>query len=86
WDEWKKGESNEARLAFDADQLDMILELRHLEFAGNSQATDWLFYAQKRLKTKEGQKLAANIMAADPNRWWFERNEAYWVLNSETMA
>lgn len=79
WREWKKGESLEARLAADADQLDMILELRRLEELGSEQARDWLFYAHKRLKTEEGKKLYDEISSADPSGWWFIRREEYWV-------
>ena len=77
--EWRDGRSLEARLAADADQLDMILELRRLETLGSAQAKDWLFYAQKRLKTEEGRKLFEEIIQADPTGWWFEKREDYWV-------
>ena len=79
WQQWRQGESLEARLAADADQLDMILELRRLETLGSEQAKDWLFYAHKRLKTEEGKKLHDEIVGADPAGWWFERREEYWV-------
>ena len=79
WAEWREGKTLEARLAADADQLDMILELRRLKTLGSEQADDWLFYAHKRLKTEEGKKLFQEIVTADPTRWWFERREEYWV-------
>lgn len=79
WAEWKAGETLEARLAADADQLDMIIELRRLESLGNPQAADWLYYAQKRLKTEEGLRLYQEVVATDPTRWWFEKRDDYWV-------
>ena len=79
WEEWREGRTLEARLAADADQLDMVLELRRLKTLGSDQAEDWLFYAQKRLKTDEGRKLFEEIVQTDPTRWWFERREEYWV-------
>ena len=79
WQEWRAGETLEARLAADADQLDMILELRRLQTLGSAQAREWLHYAQKRLKTPEGQALFEEISQADPERWWFERRDDYWV-------
>ena len=79
WQEWRAGETLEARLAADADQLDMALELRRLQTLGSAQARDWLHYAQKRLKTPEGRALFEEIIQADPERWWFERREDYWV-------
>ncbi|MDL2260443.1 HD domain-containing protein [Deltaproteobacteria bacterium OttesenSCG-928-K17] len=79
WTEWRDGGSLEAKLAADADQLDMILELRRLETLGSQQAKDWLFYAHKRLKTEEGRQLFDEIVKADPTAWWFEKREDYWV-------
>jgi len=79
WREWRTGETLEARLAADADQLDMVLELRRLQTLGSTQARDWLHYAQKRLKTPEGRALFEEIVRTDPERWWFERREDYWV-------
>jgi len=79
WEEWRRCESLEARLAADADQLDMILELRRLETLGSEQARDWLFYAHKRLKTDEGRQLFEEITGSDPTRWWFEKKDEYWV-------
>lgn len=79
WDEWHEGQTLEAALAADADQLDMILELRRLNTLGSQQAEDWLYYAQKRLKTDEGRQLFEEIVQTDPSRWWFERREEYWV-------
>ena len=79
WREWKACETIEARLAADADQLDMIVELRRLETLGSSQASDWLFYARKRLKTDEGRQLFEEITKTDPTHWWFEKREDYWV-------
>ncbi|MDR0621095.1 MAG: HD domain-containing protein [Deltaproteobacteria bacterium] len=78
-EEWLNGESLEARLAADADQLDMILELRLLQAHGHDPAGDWLGYATKRLKTPEGQKLCQEILASGPDDWWFERDDALWV-------
>jgi putative hydrolase of HD superfamily len=77
--EWCAKESLEANLAADADQLDMMLELRRLSVHGWNQAEDWLFYAQKRLLTKEGLQLAEELKQADPDHWWFERKDELWV-------
>jgi putative hydrolase of HD superfamily len=79
WREWRAGETLEAKLAADADQLDMILELRRLHPLGSAQALDWLHYARKRLNTREGLALFEEIIHTDPERWWFERREDYWV-------
>ena len=81
WAEWRAGKTLEAQLAIDADQLDMIIELRRLEHLGNTGARDWLFYAEKRLKTEEGRKLYQTIVTTDPTQWWFEKRDDYWVHN-----
>jgi putative hydrolase of HD superfamily len=78
-DEWLEGRSLEANLAADADQLDMILELKRLLEHGWRQAGDWLEYAPKRLRTEEGQRLCREILAAGPDDWWFERRDDLWV-------
>ena len=52
WAEFRAGESLEAQLAHDADQLDMIGELKEKQDLGNQYAKAWLFYAEKRLKTR----------------------------------
>ncbi|MDR2387494.1 MAG: HD domain-containing protein [Deltaproteobacteria bacterium] len=78
-DEWLKGQSPEAQLAADADQLDMILELRRLSQHGWKQADQWLSYATQRLKTPEGQALGQEILSTGPDDWWFERRDQLWI-------
>ncbi|MDR1487305.1 MAG: HD domain-containing protein [Deltaproteobacteria bacterium] len=82
--EWLESESLEAKLASDADQLDMMIELRRLSAHGWNQAGEWLVYAEKRLKTREGQALAKEILSSDPDGWWFERRDELWV-NPKTV-
>jgi putative hydrolase of HD superfamily len=78
-DEWLAGESVEAKLARDADQLDMMLELKRLNSFGWRQAGEWLSYAEKRLITPEAIKLAQELKKSDPDGWWFEPREELWV-------
>jgi putative hydrolases of HD superfamily len=77
--EFNNGESIEARIAKDADQLDLILELKGQEDLGNRYATEWLHYATKRLSTKNGQKMAREIIKTDSTDWWFEKKTELWV-------
>jgi putative hydrolase of HD superfamily len=77
--EWEEGRSLEAQLAGDADQLDMMLELRRLAVHGWRQAEDWLFYAEKRLQTAAAKNLARELAQADPDHWWFEKKEELWI-------
>jgi putative hydrolase of HD superfamily len=78
-DEFNTSDSLEARLSKDADQLDLILELKQELDSGNPNSRDWLFFAVKRLLTKNAQKLAEEILKADSAGWWFEKKTEWWV-------
>ena len=80
-DEFMAGETPEARLAYDADQLDMILELKEKKDLGNQYADAWLYYANKRLKTDAGRRLYKAVLNTDWTHWWFDREEHLWVRN-----
>ena len=60
-DEFNVAETIEARIARDADQLDLMMELKEQKDLGNRYAIDWLFYAEKRLLTESGKKMADEI-------------------------
>jgi putative hydrolase of HD superfamily len=77
--EFRTGVSLEAQLAHDADQLDMIGELKEKQDLGNQYAKAWLFYAEKRLKTTAGRHLCKAIQKTDWTNWWFHRKEHLWV-------
>jgi putative hydrolases of HD superfamily len=78
-DEFNRAETSEARIARDADQLDLMLELKEEKDLGNRYATDWLFYAEKRLLTEGGRKLADELLKTDSTDWWFEKKTELWV-------
>jgi putative hydrolase of HD superfamily len=78
-DEFNRAESLEARIAKDADQLDLMMELKQHQDLGNHYAADWLFYAEKRLLTPHGRKMAATILQTDSTDWWFEKKTDLWV-------
>ena len=77
--EFNGGETREAALANDADQLDLILMLKEQQDLGNKYATEWIDFALKRLKTESGQKVADQILKTDWTRWWFEDKSDWWV-------
>jgi putative hydrolase of HD superfamily len=77
--EFKGGETREAQLARDADQLDLILELKEHQDLGNRYAKDWIHFALKRLKTELGKRLAAQILETDSTAWWFEGKDHWWT-------
>ena len=78
WDEQDRDESTEARLAADADQIDLILNLVEERNLGNRYAEKWLEAALKRLRTEAGQTLAAEIVRGDHTDWWFKGPDADW--------
>lgn len=81
WDEQEEGESREARLAKDADQIDLILNLVEQKSLGNPYASKWLTSAMLRLHTEEGKRLAESIVDTDPADWWFRGPDSDWWVN-----
>ncbi len=77
--EFERGETREALLTRDADQLDLILGLKEHQDLGNRYAEDWIHFALKRLKTELGKKLAAQILKTDSSAWWFEGKDHWWT-------
>lgn len=80
YDELEGSSSQEALLAGDADQLDLILNLKEQQDLGNRYAAKWLEYAVLRLRTRQGQELGQMILKADHTQWWFAaRHRSWWV-------
>ena len=77
--DFNQGESIEARMANDADQLDLILELKEQQDLGNKYAAEWLSFAVKRLQTEAAQAIAKEILITDSTDWWFEEKTEWWV-------
>ena len=69
-DEFNQNETREARLARDADQLSLILELKALADTGHRSPDKWLPHARSRLKTGLGKEICTAIMSAQWDRWW----------------
>lgn len=76
----------ESRIARDADQLDMILELKELLDVGNPNARDWLDFAVQRLMTDNARRMAAEILASDSSNWWFDKKTDWWVNGSRNQV
>jgi len=76
----------EARIAKDADQLDLILELKVQLDSGNPNAKEWLTYALKRLCTDSGKALGREIMASKSDAWWFDKDTDWWVNGSRNQT
>ncbi len=78
-DEFNRGESLEARLARDADQIAFILELKDLSDLGYVPPGTWIPSIRRRLQTDIGRQLADAILATERDAWWrhkfIDRNE-----------
>ena len=72
--EFRDGNSTEAKLAHDADQLALILELKDLMDIGYRPPKTWIQNITNRLKTEIGQNLADAIMETKRDDWWFNNS------------
>lgn len=80
-EEYRSGGTLEAKIAHDADQLDLILELKEQHDLGNAYARKWIHFALKRLVTDVGKKLAEEILQTDSSDWWFKGHDHWWNNN-----
>ena len=69
-EEFNAGISAEAKLASDADQLALILELKDLVDIGYRAPNRWIENVLSRLKTDTGKKIAESIMETKRDEWW----------------
>lgn len=78
-EEFTAGESREALIAHDADQLEMILALKEYKDLGNRYADEWYPFAVRRLRTESARRLAEVVWETDSTRWWFDEDAEWWV-------
>ena len=69
----------EAKLVKDADQIEWIVTLRNEEIKGNVKARAWIDIAAKRLKTVAGKQLMKVILQTNPDSWWFNAKDEWFV-------
>jgi len=70
--EYNEGISKEARLAHDADQLALVLELKDLMDIGYQPPNSWIENVINRVNTKTGKKIAQAVMETKRDAWWLE--------------
>jgi putative hydrolase of HD superfamily len=70
FNEFNDGRSPEAKLAHDADQLALILELKDLTDIGYKPPETWIGNVIGRLETETGQKIARAVMDTCRDEWW----------------
>lgn len=86
WEEYEKRESLEAKIAKDADNLDVDFELLEQAVSGNPHRENWQdnreFVAREKLYTKTAQAIFDQLATANPHAWHLEgrnrRNSGDW--------
>ena len=81
--EYRGAGTVEAGLVHDADQLDLILELKEQNDLGNSYAAKWIHFARQRLITSIAKEIAEEILTTDSTDWWFKGHDAWWAKKHE---
>lgn len=84
-EEFESCSTPESQSANDADQLEMILQLKELGDLGNRYAGDWINAAVKRLRTDDGKKLARSILNTNFAAWWFKEKEDEWWVHADKL-
>jgi putative hydrolase of HD superfamily len=85
--EFEDAQTLEARLAKDADQLELLLVLKQHGDIGNPHAADWIAPLLARLKTDAGKQLAQEILATRWDAWWFsDKHDPHWVHGKAARA
>lgn len=81
-EEFNAKETQESKIARDADQIALILQLKEYGDLGNKYSDEWIKYALQRLCTEEGKNLAARIIQTDSTHWWFKDKSDWWINGS----
>jgi len=68
--EYSQGLTTEAKLAHDADQLALILELKDLMDIGYTPPNSWIDNVINRVTTITGKKIARAVMQTQRDSWW----------------
>jgi putative hydrolase of HD superfamily len=77
--EYRDESSPEAICAHDADQLEMLLELKAKLDSGCQAAEDWTPFVLRRIRSDVAKTLAEKILTGDSASWWFDRDSEWWV-------
>jgi putative hydrolase of HD superfamily len=81
-DEFNEKTTRESRIAHDADQLALILQLKEYGDLGNKYSKDWIDFALRRLCTETAKEVAKVILKTDSSQWWFKDKSDWWVNGS----
>jgi putative hydrolase of HD superfamily len=71
--EFNEGQTLEAKLARDADQLAFVLDLKALADVGYVPPKNWLQPVIQRLQTDVAKKLAETVLTTQWDEWWLKK-------------
>ncbi|PLX68403.1 MAG: phosphohydrolase [Denitrovibrio sp.] len=77
-DEYKAQESAEAKLAKDADVLELLFFLKEQKDKGNHQASNWISGVVKRLQTELAKEIFRSASEKMYYEWWYNRKDESW--------
>ncbi len=77
--EYRDEVTAEAILAHDADQLEMLLELKERLDSGCEDAGNWIPFTLRRLRTDVAKALGRKIIEGNASSWWFDKDSDWWV-------
>ncbi len=78
--EYEKGESLEAQIAHDADQLELLLVLKQEHDLGNPRAINWFRLVSRRIQTPVAKTLGEVIWKTPSDAWWLDHKEdSHWI-------
>ncbi|MDP3770324.1 MAG: HD domain-containing protein, partial [bacterium] len=83
FDEWTARQTLEAQLAKDADQLEWLATLREEAVKGNTKGQTWAKKAFERLKTPAGKKIGKLLLTTNPDDWWLDIDDPWFVDRKE---
>jgi putative hydrolases of HD superfamily len=69
--EYMENKTDEAHLAHDADQLELLLVLKEQHDTGNPRAMSWFEAVAARIETETAKSLAEAIRQTPSDGWWF---------------
>lgn len=71
-EEFNTGESLEAKLARDADQIAFLIDLKSIRDVSGDSPEKWIKIIMERLKTDTGKKIAGAVMSGNWDDWWLK--------------
>jgi putative hydrolase of HD superfamily len=70
--EFRSGQTLEAQLAHDADQLSLLIDLKSLQDIGHVSPIKWIRHVRERMVTEIGRKMAKGILETEWDQWWLK--------------